>query len=134
TAANVAVIINEKSPASIQIGEHYVRVRNIPAENVIRLTTEPRDTITLPRYAAEIEGPIARALTRERLQDRILFIVLTKGVPLRITGTPGPRGTSASVDSELTLLYRRMTGRAVPPQGTTANPFFLGEDAGTKPR
>lgn len=134
TVANVAVVINEKSPASVQIGEHYVRARGIPAENVIRLTTEPANTITLPRYAAEIEAPISRALTRERLQDRILFIVLTKGIPLRITGTPGPRGTSASVDSELTLLYRRMTGRAVPPQGTTANPYFLGEDPSAQPR
>jgi len=38
----------------------------------------------------------------------VLYLVLTKGVPLRIEGTGGLNGTVASVDSELTLLYRRM--------------------------
>ena len=89
TSANVAVVINDKSPASVQIGEHYVRQRGIPAENVVRVSIEPGDTISRQRYALDLEAPIARALTRGRLQDRVLYIVLTKGIPLRITGTTG---------------------------------------------
>src|SRR4030095_3382214 len=60
-----------------------------------------------------------------RLHDRILYIVLTKGVPLRISGSGGPYGTYASVDAELLLLYRRMTGDAVSPLGAVDNPYFL---------
>lgn len=130
TSANVAVIINDQSPASVQIGEHYARRRGIPSENVVRVSIEPADTITRQRYALDLEAPIARAFARSRLQDRVLYIVLTKGIPMRITGTVGLKGSSASVDSELTLLYRRMTGRAVPPQGPLDNPFFAGDDAG----
>ena len=33
----------------------------------------------------------------------------------------------ASVDSELTLLYRKLTGRPIAPQGPVPNPYFLGE-------
>ena len=67
------------------------------------------------------------ALTRGALQDRILYLVLTKGIPLRINGSAGQNGAVASVDSELTLLYLRMaTGQPTPAVGRVANPYFLG--------
>ena len=66
------------------------------------------------------------ALRRAGLQDRILYLVLTKGVPIRIDGTGEVNGTVASVDSELTLLYRRMTGEDVAVPGRVNNPYFLG--------
>ena len=77
-------------------------------------------------YVSAIEAPIAAAIQRGGLHDRVLYLVLTKGVPLRIAGTTGLGGTLASVDSELTLLYRRMTGQPVPPAGKIDNPYFLG--------
>ena len=124
TAANVAVVINETSPHSARIGEHYITRRSIPAANVIRISVPVADTVDRSVYSSGIEAPVARALASTGLHDRVLYIVLTKGVPLRIAGTAGQQGTSASVDSELTLLYRRMTGRPVPPAGTIDNPYF----------
>lgn len=126
TAENVAVVINEASPESKQIGEYYVKARAIPAANVIRLQTSTDETIQPAAFVATIQAPIAAALTRNAVQDRILYIVLTKGVPLRVQGTAGPEGTVASVDSELTLLYRRLAGRSVLTRGKIANPYFLG--------
>lgn len=123
---NVAVVINTASAASQRIGEYYVRQRGIPAANVIRLQTSTDESITRPAYMASIEGPIASALARERLHDRVLYLVLTKGMPLRITGTQGQEGTLAGVDSELTLLYRRLTGQNVLTRGRVDNPYFLG--------
>lgn len=124
---NVAVVINDKSLASQQIGEHYVRSRAVPAANVIHIQTPADDTIDRAAFARDIEAPIAQVLRRYGLQDRILYIVLTKGVPLRIAGTDGQDGTIASVDSELTLLYRRMTGREVPVRGRVDNPYHLAD-------
>ena len=82
TGANVAVVINENSPASVQIGEYYAQKRQVPGDNIIRLKTEPEETISRAAYSSDIETPIAKALTAHALQDRILYIVLTKGVPL----------------------------------------------------
>ena len=126
SAENVAVVINDASPASRRIGDYYVRIRKIPATNVIRLETSVDEQITAPEYARTIEAPIAQALNREGLHDRVLYVVLTKGIPLRIIGTGGRKGTTASVDSELTLLYRRLTGRSVSLPGAVSNPYFLG--------
>ena len=126
TAENVAVVINEASTASSRIGEHYVQVRKIPATNVIRIRTTEADQIERAEYVKTIEGPIADALKREALQDRVLYLVLTKGMPLRVNGTEGRNGTVASVDSELTLLYRRLTGRQVVVTGSVPNPYYSG--------
>jgi uncharacterized protein (TIGR03790 family) len=123
---NVALVINDQSAASQRVGDYYARKRAIPASNVIHVRVSDSETIDRVRYSALIERPIAAALTRQGLQDRILYLVLTKEVPLRITGSTGQSGTVSSVDSELTLLYRRMTGRTVPIQGWIPNPYFLG--------
>jgi uncharacterized protein (TIGR03790 family) len=45
-------------------------------------------------------------------------------LPLRIAGTPGRNGTTASVDSELAVLYRRLTGLPVSVAGFVENPYF----------
>src|SRR5688572_26014821 len=127
SAANVAVIINEASPISRRVGDHYIKVRRVPPENVIRLTTSDEERISLLDYQRNIEAPIAEALNRHGSHDSILYLVLTKGLPLRIEGTDGRRGTTSSVDSELTLLYRRLTGAAVPAAGPVPNPYFAGD-------
>lgn len=134
TGESVAVVINDASGESQRIGEYYARKRAVPQANVIHLSTPSADDVSRPVFAATIEAPIASALSRRDLQDRVLYIVLTKGIPLRIAGTAGDRGTVASVDSELTLLYRRMTGRPAGAEGPLPNPYFLGTAPVTQAR
>lgn len=126
TAENVLVVINDNSPESREIGEFYVKAREIPAGNVVHIKTVIDETIQPALYTLTVQAPISNVLVKNNLLDRVLYIVLTKGVPLRIQGTSGPDGTVASVDSELTLLYRRLTGRDVLTRGKVANPYFLG--------
>jgi uncharacterized protein (TIGR03790 family) len=126
SAENVAVVINEASPASVRVGEYYIKKRAIPDSNVIRIRTLTAETIERAAFQSTIESPIAAALTRTALQDRILYIVLTKGIPLRVNGSSGQNGTLASVDSELTLLYLQLVGQPAPAVGRIANPYFLG--------
>ncbi len=123
---NVALVINDQSAASQRVGDYYAAKRAIPASNVIHIRVADSETIDRIRYGLLIERPIAEALTRQGLQDRILYLVLTKGIPLRITGSTGESGTVSSVDSELTLLYRRMAGATIPIAGWIPNPYFLG--------
>ncbi len=127
SADNVAVVINDNSAESQRIGEYYARKRALPPSHVLRIRTSQDETVDRSTFALTIEQPLAAAIARERLQDRILYIVLTKGVPLRVAGTTGRTGTAASVDSELTLLYRRLMGQGVPVRGPVDNPYFLGD-------
>jgi uncharacterized protein (TIGR03790 family) len=132
--ANVAVVINDNSPESQKIGMTYAAARSIPDSNVFRIRTVTAETIDRAAFAQTIALPLAAALTRAGLQDRILYVVLTKGIPLRVNGTAGQNGTIASVDSELALLYRQMTGRLPAPAGRVDNPYFLGDQEITEAR
>jgi uncharacterized protein (TIGR03790 family) len=127
SSENVAVIINDNSPDSQKIGQAYAAARLIPDANVLHIQTTTDETIDRDTFARTIAGPLAAAIGRERLQDRILYLVLTKGVPLRVAGTTGQNGTMASVDSELALLYRQMTGEIISAAGPVANPYFLAD-------
>ena len=123
---NVAVVINDNSPDSQRIGEHYAKTRGLPESNVLRIQTSSEEAIERAAYITTIEQPLGQAIQRAGLQDRLLYIVLTKGMPLRITGSQGVTGTMASVDSELTLLYRRLLGQPIALDGKIDNPYYLG--------
>jgi uncharacterized protein (TIGR03790 family) len=125
TAENVAVVINDASPASRRIGEYYASKRGIPATNIIHISTTQDEEIDRRTYATAVEWPVRVRVSQQRLHDRILYIVLTKGVPLRIMGSGGRFGTFASVDAELSLTYRRMTGQQFSTLGAVDNPYFL---------
>ena len=100
-----------------------------------RLTAKTDETIQRADYDQQIQLPISRCISSTAGHDRILYIVLTKGVPLRIEGTGGRDATVASVDSELTLLYRLMAGPPNRPEGPLPNPYSAGAvaDGGFKP-
>jgi uncharacterized protein (TIGR03790 family) len=130
TAHNVLVVVNGANADSVKIGEYYTKKRQIPSDQLLRLTdlpADPPDGIDRPVFDRAISGPVARWLARRQAQDRILFIVLTKGIPVRINS--GKEGDAASVDSELSVLYLRLTGVNTPTAGPMPNPYFLGDRA-----
>lgn len=126
SGANVLLVVNETHPDSERVAAHYARVRGVPAEHVLRLKVEATDEIDRATFVAKIQAPITTWLQQQAAQDRVLYIVLAKGIPLRIAGTSGRSGTTASVDSELTLLYQRLVGLTPAVDGRVANPYFLG--------
>ena len=130
TPDNILLVVNDDSAASKQIADHYIQVRKVPDRNVVRLHTVETDAISRADYVRTIEEPIAGWLTRKRLQDQVLYIVLTKGIPLRIEGSQGMSGTLASVDSELTLLYRELVLSPVSIVSRLDNPTRADAEAG----
>jgi uncharacterized protein (TIGR03790 family) len=129
TPDQVLVVVNKKSASSRQIGEYYIQKRGIPLTNLCAISTEPVEEITRDVYDSEIEAPVGKFLTSKGLREKILYIVLTTGVPLRIRG-PGEalRSETAAVDSELTLVYQRLRGISIPAAGPAPNPFFRQRD------
>jgi uncharacterized protein (TIGR03790 family) len=126
TGANVLVVVNDASPTGETIAKRYAEQRGVPTTNICHIATTLEETIERAPYAQQIEAGIWRCIARQAAQDRILYIVLTKGMPIRIAGTGGRSGTVSSVDSELTLLYRRHTGQAASITGYIPNPYFAG--------
>jgi uncharacterized protein (TIGR03790 family) len=104
--SDVAVIVNDNSQSSIDIGNYFQQSRNIPTQNMIHITgptTEEIDSLGFEQIRAQIEN----YLIVNGLSDSINYIVTTKGVPLIIGGACSdsmPNIYCTSFDSELTLI------------------------------
>ncbi len=124
TPAEVLIIVNENSPISRTIAEYYARRRAIPSNQIVRISAPEDEEITRPVFQARIAGPVSELLRRNGWIDRILVLVTTSGVPLKISGSFGMTGDAASVDSELAALYQDLKGRPHQITGPLANPYF----------
>ncbi|HEV2447333.1 MAG TPA: TIGR03790 family protein, partial [Candidatus Sulfopaludibacter sp.] len=125
TAENVLLVVNGNSPVSRQIADYYRPRRSIPLKNVCRLATVEDEEIVWETYQRQIETPIGECLKKNGLQEKVLYIVTTLGLPLKVDGLgSGTAAEHASVDSELTLLYAKLKGEQFVRAGALRNPFF----------
>lgn len=125
TAGNVLVVVNQASAVSKEISEYYVARRHIPSSNICRVDVPKGENVSPEDFRSKIADPIARCLRSRHLEEKILYIVTTLGLPLRVTGHgAGMLAETASVDSELTLLYSDMRGQPHNAPSGILNPFF----------
>lgn len=130
----VLLVCNVDSPVSRAIADDYAQKRHIRHRLAIHCpdsaVSNRNETLTLAAYTAAIEEPIRTYLAHN---PKIDFIVLTKGIPIRILGaslgsndehTREPEATRGrpSVDSYLAALdYTTLTGtRRIPITGSGA--------------
>ena len=131
TAENVLLVVNRRSAESRAIGDYYQQKRAIPSRNVCAIDTAVTEDIAREIYGKQIETPVGECLRTRGLTERVLYIVLTMGIPLRIGSSAGKsaqQSDGAAVDSELTLLYQKMRGVKIPLDGPIPNPFFRQRD------
>jgi uncharacterized protein (TIGR03790 family) len=126
----VLLVVNTASHDSLEVGAYYAAKRNIPARNICRLLMPLDETISRETYRAAVAHPVFEFLKSRQLAERIEYIVTTMGVPLRVTGSSGPDGEAASVDSELTVLGEhepRLAGGVPNPYYAHDTPFHRAE-------
>ncbi len=105
-AGRVLVVENSASPASVEIAAAYRKVRNIKNRCIVDCPDSAQnasnETIVYADFQQKVEAPI-----RDALRDKpwIDFIVLTKGIPIRVAGAPhGVNNDRPSLDSTLAAM------------------------------
>ena len=91
----VLVVHDALDSGSIEVADYYCLRRSIRADHRLAIRADPVDEISLADYLARIEAPARAFLDRAALRDSIDFIVLIRGMPLRI------RENGCSVDAFL---------------------------------
>jgi|GEM_PF-1782841 len=111
-ASEIVVVYNAKVEGSKDVAEHYMKMRDIPKDNLIELKTSEAEEITRDEFDTNIRAPIKKWIDAH---EDILAIVPVFGVPLKVKDTGGNkekkeaapeafRTDRAGVDSELILL------------------------------
>ena len=124
TAQNVLVVVNEASATSRAIGEYYTQRRGIPLGNVCRVKMPATETISRAEYDAAVAAPVGNCLKSRGMVEKILYIVTTSDVPLRIAASGEKANDGAAVDSELAAFYADLHGHAHQLRGPLPNPLF----------
>ena len=150
-AERVIVLANSDDADSLRLAQYYAEKRGVPAANIFAYGMSAAETIGWPEFVATIWQPLQDDLVRTGWIDaipmdlidpagrrkyvihghRMAYLVVCRGVPLRIEGNPAwaiepavvPLANraefatnQAAVDSELALLAESVhpTGRFVP--------------------
>ncbi len=135
----VVVLANADDPTSVELARYYIERRGVQAGNLILVSCPQQEEITWAQYIQQIHNPLLERLVRDKWIDaalakavdpegrrmiaafghRIDFLVVMRGVPLKIKHDPDRvsraasdavveqlRSNAAAVDSELALLAR----------------------------
>ena len=152
-ARRVIILANSADDGSVSLARYYAQRRGVPAENIIVLPLPTEETISRTEFQTTLNQPLQDELVKRHWIDglasdetdqlgrkryvmlghRISYLVICRGVPLRIDHDPalpvelhGPllnqalRTNAASVDSELALLAQS----GFPLTGFVANPLY----------
>ena len=134
-AARVVILANAKQPESVALARYYAERRGIPSANIVALPLPEEETISRAQFTAEVWQPLQDELYRRGWIDgtastlldrfgrkryaftghRISYLVVCRGVPLRIDNDPTLLASpakftaqfnknEAAVDAELSLL------------------------------
>ena len=154
-AAATLVVFNDRDPLSVDLAGYYADKRGIPFDHLISISCPTEETISRAEYDKLIAEPIRKALiTRgwwrvslstdgdskgQRVDaSSIRFVVLMRGVPLKIAPAPNYPGddaesvrselrhNEAAVDSELAALgvnSRKISGPLNNPYYRSFSPF-----------
>lgn len=118
---NVLVLVNTNSSMSRHIADYYIKARNIPESHKLELECPESENITEADYNTLIYGPLRDFILDNNLKDSISFIVLTKGLPIRIRYSEDNRSLCSMIAS---LLWRPSLNR-------TLSPYFNRSSMGT---
>jgi len=139
TASQVLVVYNSSyvtdsdsdgTQDSLEVANYYKNKRSIPSANILGIAAPTTEEITRTQYDTQIKPAIESYLTSSGLKDSIKYIVLVKGIPLKIQATNGTSyGTTnySSVDAAVCLLYQTYDTT-----WTLSNPYFNVDPSYTK--
>jgi uncharacterized protein (TIGR03790 family) len=96
--AEVVVLVNKNVPDSRVIADHYLKVRGVPAGNVVELDLPKVEDISRTDYDERLVKPLRKALSDRK--EKVKCLVAIYGVPLRVGGD-GPMEDEKEMIKEL---------------------------------
>lgn len=119
--ARVVVVANRLDPSSLRIAAYYASRRGVPDGHLVEVSAPLEEEVSLDDYRTRIERPVREALDARGLTALVDFIVLVRGVPLRIReGGYSVDAFLAAMDLDLEPIRSRDPGNFRHP----TNPYF----------
>ena len=127
-AHEILVLVNQRSPRSMEVANHFVHTRRVPARNVIYLdlpdrVLEPAAELTQAEFERYIWYPAKREKAARGLRAQVLAWIYSVDFPVRITTDP-----IASLTGLTFLRNQLPADRDAIYRGQYLSPLFAGPD------
>lgn len=96
---NVAVVVNQVSSNSVQLGNYFCERRKVPPQNLVRINWSGVNTEwSAGDLTTNLINPLLAALSSRQLTNQIDYVVLSMDIPYRVSQAPDfPNSTTACV-------------------------------------
>jgi len=103
---NLAVVVNQNSTNSVELGNYYCEQRGVPPQNVLRINWTGGNTAwTTSDFDTKLRTPLTTMLANRQLTNQIEFVLLSMDIPYRVTETTGAWATSGANSTTAALFY-----------------------------
>lgn len=86
--AEVVVVANGFVEGSVPLARYYMEQRGIPADNLIRVRTTDKESVSRRDYDRDIAAPVRKALEKRKADTPVKALVLIWGMPLSVAAPP----------------------------------------------
>jgi len=92
-------VVNQNSTNSVQLGNYYAELRQVPPQNVLRISWSGGNVDwNESEFANNLYNPLVAMLASRQLTNQIDYVVLSMDIPYRVNGaTSKPNSTTSSL-------------------------------------
>jgi uncharacterized protein (TIGR03790 family) len=96
---NVIVVVNQRSPNSLQLGNDYCERRGVPPQNFLRVTNWTGGNIAWSpaEFQTNLLNPLLTLVAARGLTNQAQFVVLSMDIPYRVADGTGQNSTTAAL-------------------------------------
>jgi uncharacterized protein (TIGR03790 family) len=123
----LVLLVNGNSPRSVEVANHYARLRRVPPSNIVFLSLPdsvlaPQAEMSSADFTRLVWEPANRAVDERGIRDHVLAWVYSADFPVRIAADPPVSLTG------LTFVRNRLPPAEHIRKGTYVSPLFRGPD------
>jgi len=95
---NVAVVVNQNSSNSVQLGNYYCEQRQVPPQNLLRTSWGGGNIVWQKSdFESVILSPLLFMLSTRQLTNQIDYVLLSMDFPYKVTDTNGVNSTTTTL-------------------------------------
>ncbi len=99
---NVVIVVNQNSTNSVQLGNYYRELRQVPPQNFLRINWAGANTEwSTTDYTNTLLNPLLAMLASRKLTNQVDYVLLSMDIPYRINGDTNNDGDQNSTTSAL---------------------------------
>jgi uncharacterized protein (TIGR03790 family) len=101
---NVAVVVNQNSTNSVELGNYYCERRQVPPQNLLRMNWPGGSSVwSNADFNTYLLNPLLTMLSSRNLTNQIDYVVLSMDIPYRVV--QNDNATNTGINSTTSCLY-----------------------------